>query len=135
MTDQQTTAPTEIVIDVDRALQLLREVVAERGADTVYQPVRLGASRPDRAPLPNCVYAHNGAPSCLVGHALHRAGVPVEDLAKMTGQIDELSWWPESLDVGSDAVEVFLAAQYAQDEGSPWGDALAAAEHEAGVYS
>lgn len=124
--DELTDVPIVIDIDADRALALLREVVDEYGHDYVYRQV---AHRlPDGRSKPMCVYADDGRPSCLVGHALHRAGVTVAELDRMLGQIgeddDEL---PERVTLTGLAAEVLAEAQMAQDQGITWGDALAQA--------
>ena len=114
-----------------RALELMREVVAEYGADHVY--VDPNGRTADGLDGVTCVYVDWKAsrPSCLVGHALFRAGVTVEQLA-------ELDYAEDGSDINgvySDAFElvdgaelVFSAAQMAQDKGQTWGTALARAE-------
>jgi hypothetical protein len=103
-------------IDGARALQLLREVVAER-PDYVYQ-------KPGRY----CVYAVGDQPSCIVGHVLARAGFPVDQLAGVQGNVtvlvqDHPGW------LGRDARSILAAAQHVQDPGEEtWSAALAAAE-------
>jgi hypothetical protein len=117
-------------IDGQRALELLREVVAEHGTETVYQQVPVMGS--DGSERLMCVYAHDGQPSCLIGHALHRAGVTVDELAALQGVADELDdVLPARVDLDPLAESVFYAAQFLQDDGSPWGEALTAAEEAA----
>ena len=108
-----------IVIDQATALDLLRQVVAEHGADTVYQ----GATE-------YYVYAEYGVPSCLVGHALHHAGVPVSELERLgDGEIAEVRL-PDCLHLTEQARLVFSAAETAQDSTCTWGEALRADENQ-----
>ncbi len=113
-------------ITKDRALELLREIVAEYGEDWVY------ASRDDGT---TCTYTRQGQPSCLIGHVLHRAGVPIEHLATLdrgdTPSIGTttVDW---GIEITPDARRVLGVAQHAQDDGSSWGTALAMAEEAAG---
>src|SRR5690606_3954990 len=97
--------------DHTRALELARAVVAERGEQYRYLP-------PGGDGL--CVYADAGAPSCLVGHVLHRAGITVDELDEMNGEIGngEMS---ERLRLDSDAVELLRHMQEQQDAGAAWG--------------
>jgi hypothetical protein len=75
-----------IEIGKEQAVALLERAVAEKGADYEYQPV----PHPNRGT--QCQYQFDGAPSCIVGHALVYAGVPVETLVKLD-KADE--WWNE----------------------------------------
>lgn len=107
-------------LTLERAIELTREVVAEFGPDHVY--VKQLDSNEDRT----CFYVHDGAPSCLVGHVLHRHGVPPEAFATLEGEAAN-----EVVDMLTDAEErvaLFLnTVQIEQDEGAVWGDALEAA--------
>lgn len=59
-----------------RADQLIREVVAEAGADHVYL-------KHERAGIKGqCLYVWEGQPDCIVARVLHRHGVPVEELRR-----------------------------------------------------
>jgi len=136
------------LIDLPEALDLLRQARDERGADYLYSDHFPGA----------CVYAAGGdapTPACLVGVALHRAGVPVDTLAGLTGRIEEVAGLTVRPVAGFDngvadyvaldlvyndesalsgvtltepAVRVLLAAQRQQDAGHTWGGAVAFAE-------
>jgi hypothetical protein len=113
-------------IDETRALVLLRQVVAGR-EDFVYH---VGESE-------RCLYMQGGEPSCVVGHALALAGIPLSEIAGLDGGDDpeasvpaqDLSDVLES--VAPAAAWLFGAAQEAQDAGQPWRVALAAAEERA----
>lgn len=107
-----------IEIDKERAITLVTEVVTERGEDYCYTG--------------KCRYVRFGEPSCLIGVALHKAGVPVETLAHFDTCIDssithleregELRLHNITLTPG--AVTVFEKAQQLQDDGHPYGDVL-----------
>lgn len=123
----------EIHIDAARALELLAAVVAEHGPDTVYLVPE------DRK---KCLYAHGTVCGCLVGHALHRAGLTMDELALMdiedtaeglgTGIRD--AWIPARVQLTGAAREVFEVAQGAQDKGKRWGEALDSARRYAAEY-
>jgi hypothetical protein len=118
-----------ITINRQQAIDLMREV-AEGREDYVYDS-NIG-----------CDYVRDGAPSCLVGQALHRAGVPVERFAPVEGdaphsvgvvlernELDEpvrRGTFAEALGVEMDdgAVRVLSEAQAHQDSGVPWGKAI-----------
>lgn len=119
---------TEIVIDAQRALELLRNKV--HGNENFVYPYA-GQT---------CVYVMNDCPSCLIGQVLADAGVSLKDLRVMDTireldidtdikslyQADVLS---EDLIITEEAVDIFRIAQIAQDQGQAWGDALANAEN------
>lgn len=97
-------------------LRLMEAVVNKMGADYVYPERELG-----------CQYVRDGQPSCIVGHVLVEAGVPVDEIGKHEGR----SAWAMAPDVtpwgdkGTPVIEALDAAQHAQDTGSTWGEALA----------
>lgn len=97
-------------------LDLLRVVIAEHGATTIYQIPEI---------YDTCVYTVDGQPSCLVGHCLVKAGISAAALVDEDCTIDELEL--EHLRLTDGAVQVFLAAQEAQDAGEMWSEALRAA--------
>jgi hypothetical protein len=113
----------EIRIDATRAIELLREVVAESGEDYRYELIETPYG-------PVCHYAHDDAPSCLVGHALHRAGVTVEQLASLDKHDNHIASveLPAEVEITDEAQDVFAVAQDTQDDGKPWGVALSVAE-------
>lgn len=69
-----------IHIDNDKAIELLTAVVEERGADFTYTP---DTENVDEHHGLTCFYERNGVPSCGVGLALFKAGVPISVLAEM----------------------------------------------------
>lgn len=112
-----------IHIDANKAIALLREVVAGN-EDFIY--VMEDAT---------CTYVRDAKPSCLIAQALAKAGVTVEQLREMDAQIDRPKGTvilgvtlPNGIEITGPAREVFSAAQKAQDQARPWGEALKNAE-------
>jgi hypothetical protein len=101
----------------DRALELLREVIFEKGEDFVYEAV---------GPDEECLYVHDGRPACIVGHVLVRAGVSLAELVEVETctPMDThrgpafLTWADEH------ARRLLTRVQDGQDNGKPWGVAL-----------
>lgn len=118
-----------IVIDLDRAVELLEAEVAEAGADFIYEK-----DKRDRGDYPVCRYVKNDAPSCLVAKALFRAGVPMEVLTGLDFQAEGLSTpiadavFSDDIELSDDARMAFRKAQDAQDNGDSWGEALISAK-------
>lgn len=116
-----------IELTFEKTVQLLREAVAERGEDFVYEPDDVEEG---------CTYVHRGdddslCPGCLVGDVLIRAGVPAEtfidlDINKETGAWLALEKLKAAGLIDYDrATEVTLhRAQLEQDEKQTWGDAM-----------
>jgi hypothetical protein len=125
--DSVTAIAEPIRLTVPLVLDAMRAVVAEQGPDFVYQP-------PPEDGL--CVNAVNGAPSCLIGHVLHRLGVPVALLERWpTAPVWELLAHLKAeliVTADSDVADVLGTAQDVQDAGDgTWGEALTAAEQTA----
>lgn len=111
-----------IELTYDKTVELLNETVQEFGEDYVY-------SRNDEG---RCVYVQDGQPSCLVGHVLVKAGVPLERLEAAdsnfggTGadvlirQINREG----AVKVDGKARTALAEAQYTQDHGNTWGLAV-----------
>jgi hypothetical protein len=124
-----------IIITPEVALDTLREVVAEAGEDYTYPPAMKGEA---------CTYVAGGKPSCLIGRVLFKLGVPLERLEEAdraqggTGEpAFELLGTLKGegvVDVDLDVRHLFSEAQFAQDNGSCWGSALAAATTEFGYH-
>lgn len=119
----------QIHIDGARAVELLRAVVAEHGANTAY--VFRWPQDQDHPP-PHCRYTYDGCPDCLIGRALALAGVTVGELADMDADPGRTGigsvMLPARLHLTEQGRNVFKAAQLVQDDGATWGEALAAAE-------
>jgi len=109
-----------VSIDHHDAIRLLREVVKGK-EDFIYISER-----------GRCFYTKGDCPSCLIGYALVRGGVPIE----MVKLLDNNSISSEDADaipmiikgVTQEAAHVFNAAQVVQDDDHTWGEALDAAE-------
>lgn len=116
-----------LTITYQDALAALRAAVHERGANYVYRPVD---------GLDQCVYrTEDNQPSCIVGNALVRLGVPVEDLPSPHGIQKNakalLGHGPGKLDVPLRGVNATVSAanlfdlvQIEQDGGTTWGKAV-----------
>jgi hypothetical protein len=118
---------------------LMEGAVALKGEDYVY-PKR--AESEDEIGWGGCDYVRDGQPSCIVGHVLVAAGVPVEQLAAHEGNSawtvvpalkpewggvdDDSHYYPES----SPIARALDKAQSLQDAGSTWGEALEAFKEE-----
>jgi hypothetical protein len=109
------------VIDVGTALDLLARVVDDRGEDFTYDPVANPSHQHG-----GYVYAFDGRPQCIVGHALARASVDVTRLEEMRDEhLRDLyrdGKLPVVLSLG--ALIALDAAQRSQDRGRTWGAAL-----------
>lgn len=112
------------ILDAEQVVDLLREVVAEKGEGYVYPHV------PNTIGGVGCRYEYEGAPSCLVGHVLYRAGWSVEALKSLdeSGSSAQDLWYlnlPEGVGVVTKAAaEVLEKAQIHQDDGDSWGFAV-----------
>ena len=123
-------------ITARRALELLTDVVDTYGEETRYTRVELHSGYGE--PIPKdcllvemgCRYFYNGAPSCLVGHVLHRAGWSVNALRNLDdGGIAAQDLWYADLPQGATGLTQGAAlalekAQELQDVGDTWGEAL-----------
>lgn len=105
----------------DRAVELAREVVADFGEEYVYPENQ--KRRESESSLPSCVYVHEGHPSCLVGHILHRHGV---DLDVLGNHEFRGAWFLAGDLAGADAkTRLFLdVVQSSQDGGTTWAQAV-----------
>lgn len=120
-----------VVIDENRALELLTEAVRLRGRDYVYVPGEL-AKRPGGT-IFVCKYFEDGETGCGIGLALSIAGVSDEalaDLDKMPqpgirhlvnkGKFTRIT----GIELTETATRVFENFQQLQDTSAPWGRAL-----------
>lgn len=102
-------------ITARRALELLIDVVDTYGPETVYE----------RGSVDRCRYEYGGAPSCLVGHVLYRAGVTVDLLRLLDHQgCPAVALAKEIEYVDPEAALVLDVVQCCQDNGATWGEAL-----------
>jgi hypothetical protein len=111
-----------INLTYDKAVSLIREAIAEKGEDYVYEKIDDG-----------CYYVHGGQPSCLVGHVLVRAGVNM-DLLEAEGGLYDAHGYADALcgeleregilTAGRRTIRLLNEVQYNQDRGVSWGAAL-----------
>lgn len=110
------TVKPKIEITPEKAIALLEECVAEKGAAFIYERPQGNA----------CAFVDKGVPSCLVGHALHKAGITLAALRrfdKVGGNIECLVN-DGSIALPEVATSIFQRAQELQDDGWTWGKAL-----------
>lgn len=110
------------------ALRYLEKAVAEKGEDYVYPSYQEGCEYFES------VYGSNtGQPSCIVGHVLSYNGVTREDLGgglNSSGVLTLNSQHPNGvLDVDDATEDLLVFAQRFQDNGMPWGQAVAEAQN------
>lgn len=104
----------------EQVMTTLRDVVNER-PDYVYEEVPC-----DEETVTDCLYVYNNAPSCLVGHVMHRLGIPLDVLSEHEGESP--NQFRPALSISYRAADALTKAQDVQDEGDAWADALEAAE-------
>ncbi|MBG6106590.1 hypothetical protein [Frigoribacterium sp. CG_9.8] len=132
-----------IHITKDQAIEFLNQAVAAKGADFKYKTGYKSGTDPDAR---GCHYVRDGAVSCIVGHALSYAGVPVAFLDKMDDQErwpregeDDDSDYPqvtgtgigqiaqfltEEVTMDADALDMLVRVQRWQDVGESWGSSV-----------
>lgn len=125
-----------ITITGPQAIELLEQAIEDKGPSFVYK--QMSKTLPGQGPSHGCWYEKNGAPSCGVGAALHKAGVQLSVLQAMDNDagdtgIDAVA--PILEDLGKvtldpDALAVFAKFQSLQDDEIPWGEALTKAKKE-----
>ena len=121
-----------INLDFDTALELVNRAIEERGEGYVYEPVKdAGCLYVHREPVWDAALGDFGdndklTPGCLIGTALHLAGVPLRMLAtyEEMGADSVVASLVEQGEIGSATEEArsFLDnAQAYQDRGKSWG--------------
>ena len=134
-----------IHIDGEKALSLLEECVRERGEDYVYPKAEMNGDcvyvfGTDMVPVDvdeygDDLFAEQAVgeltPGCMVGLALAKAGVPLGAFLALEINREEpassaIPYLREAgyLTATGAAIDVFLAAQQAQDAQKSWGEAL-----------
>lgn len=86
----------------------------------------------------HCTYfsEHDGSPSCIVGHALSKFGVTLDDLGALNSETGVWSLIGMSNLLSDDGcVDWLNTVQGAQDNGEPWGVAVWLADEELDVYA
>jgi hypothetical protein len=120
-------------LTLDQVRDTAREVVATN-PDYVYRDTH-----------EQCVYAEqdqglNLVPSCLVGHVLHRLGIPLEEMAHnmadsvmLIGDLEADGLVEESRDTAVVSAYLLIAQEQQDKAGVRWADALRHAEEWAEV--
>lgn len=119
------------LLNLAEAVKLAEEVVAGREDYVYVNPEGLAAGTGAA-----CVNwdVNKNQPSCVVGHILHKFGVPVDEIVAYNDDgVDQFTPWLD--DEGSkwdtSSIYRFLSRmQLKQDLGAPWGEALAFAKRE-----
>lgn len=108
------------MLDVDQALEALRAVVADAGPSHIYDGPMIGGA---------CVYADSaGNACCIAGRVLeHVAPDTWRDLETVVGNLPAPDLFTVDGLVTWEASRVLSRAQWEQDNGKTWGEALAAA--------
>ncbi|MGW6263745.1 hypothetical protein [Streptomyces sp. NPDC055085] len=118
----------EINLTLSRTKELLAKAVVLKGAGYVYTTLEGEQGNPDTQPV--CFYVHGEEPGCIVGHALHMAGVPLgrlleEERNDAGGVLRSLRADGRMRVSYEDGVAELLAGvQQDQDSGVPWGEAV-----------
>ena len=99
---------------------------------------KVAAEQPDyvyERPADGCAYEVDGKPSCLVGHAMFRLGMPLDLIRRCNSEgpieyvLDEFCGeFEESGDDGRAYRTLLGLTQGAQDSGKPWGKAVSESE-------
>lgn len=118
-----------MTLTLQQAVEGLKALAAER-PDYVYET-------PDGYSPGRCVYANPEAtePSCIVGHLLHRNGVPLALLNELDDgdtPAEDISDHPD-IPMELEARWLLVAVQGRQDRGVPWGKAVAESLQELGL--
>lgn len=112
---------TTTALDLETTRRFLAEAIAEKGEDYVY-------------PLDgyeSCAYLEYDTdkkptgPSCLVGHVLVKAGVPMAALMEEEGSSALAAVYDLLPDTPERLTSALRAAQTLQDAGETWGSAVA----------
>lgn len=113
---------TEVHFTTDQVLEALETVV--KGREDYIDPRARSIGQ-------TCKYTIDGAPSCIVGEALHRLGVPIDVLREMDCTFDPMFGEDgkrllenKGYTFEDAAEQVLIAAQSEQDSGHTWGNAL-----------
>lgn len=123
-------------ITADQLIDTLKDVAAEN-PDTVYTPP---AHMSGGLPSSTCYYVHTDpsdptlkTPGCIVGVALHRLGVPLDELQE--NEHEHAAAVIPRLVPGMDSrgTDFAFEIQHQQDLKKPWGEARRYAEANTGL--
>lgn len=101
------------------------EALAAERPDYVYEAPE--KEEEDEAPI--CMYFHENAPSCIVGHVMARHGMTQDQLTSFenAGTAVYGLFANDTLQVDRKTGVMLSRAQAMQDQGSTWGDSVAEA--------
>ena len=128
-----------IELTAEKAHELMREAVAEKGEDYVYEsPLASGECAYLTYADPEVPQEDPTGPSCIVGQVLVRVGVPLEILRGAEGfrpakALAELADRGVIVDCPARVVSALNHAQIDQDTGKSWGEALRTFEQWVGM--
>lgn len=105
----------------DEVLGIMAQVVAEYGDTFVYAKVSTPGSS-----YSVCLNWDNDCPSCLIGHVMHRWGMPEDILANFPSQgvsnlMHRFALKHGPMGIENGAMRAMAEAQANQDDGTPWG--------------
>lgn len=109
------------VVTYEETLRALNETVREKGYKHTYQR---------RGVVGYCYNVWQGQPDCIVGHVLIRLGVPIEwfDVDSRendgVGDVCKALYLQDLFEFEEDAKDLLGYTQAAQDNGTPWGEAV-----------
>lgn len=108
------------VIDTDRALDLLKKAVYERGTDYVYKD---HFERCQNFLVRDHKHHKAGEAACIVGHAMDQLGLTIRECGNMGAQNtrDMVNGKNTGYFITEGAMLVFKIAQKIQDGGGSWG--------------
>jgi hypothetical protein len=116
MSDWETFLAENEATQVSTLTATLQAIVDEVGPEFCYRD-RYGDG---------CLYVVDDTPACLVGVALHRLGMPVEDLRDWDNEHSDSTISVVGFDILSPrAVALLAEAQTLQDDGDTWALAVA----------
>lgn len=90
-------------------IRALREI-SESYPDRIYRSI----------PGNGCRYVHDGCPSCLIGHVMHRLGVPLDELECWEGVNVAIVVKRMMPGISPSLRKSLMKIQARQDSGLPW---------------
>jgi hypothetical protein len=105
----------------DEVVELLERAVAERGEDYVYPKEDMC---PEFALNSVCQYFVGSRPSCIIGQVLAYKGITAEQVTEFEGRGGP-AVVQRFFDIDDSTQVLIYEVQSRQDDGLPWGEALA----------